>query len=810
MQVWSNHRNRSSWIVALLALAMIIPTWTDTPPAGAQQPSPSGTAPDDAAASCWEIKQNDPSVEDGIYWLQTPELVAPEQFYCDMTTDGGGWVLIGRGRENWRPEYQGQGTPAQVRNVVTGPAAFNTRSLHSKIVDGLLNGGRVDELPDGVRVRRATNASGTSWQDARFQFANRDRWVWSFSSEHPVASYDFGGILGSGSGGTTSSFGKNDIYKRIDTRDDHSGQGWTRGWAFGSLVRGTNSPDSYLWSHSSGVGHARPFTQIYLRPQLSSADLDYSTIADTGTPEQELQPLLQSGAEDQQWGVTGRTTDKTNEHYTETQDATQVGDTVFVGGNFQYVQKGGSPAPAEKVEQSYLAGFDVHTGEWVSSFRPTFDGQVKTLATLPGGTLVAGGEFTEVNGTSVVGLVALDPVTGEINPDWTVTLENRLACCPVRVWDLEVDGDQLYIGGSFTHVQGGDQSREVFARNAARVSVADGSADPGWNPNFNGTVYDMDIGSDGERFYAAGHMTWSNQEPTENVAILSTGEGAPLVPGMKQPEFSNEQHYQQAIVEAGDRVWVGGSEHSLFSYSTSDFSLLSGNITKEGGDFQSAEVYDGVVYATCHCGHWNYSEAYTWRDIGTDWTQADTINFVGAWDTTSGEFLPEFNIWTNTTYAQGPWGSFQDSTGTVWFLGDFREARRPNGTFQWVGGFVRFAPRDTTAPSVPADLTSTDLGEGTFRLSWHGSSDDQGAVRYEVLRDDRVITTTTDTALVVDEPVEAQRYFVRAIDATGNRSASTPVHVLGPTAPAGSGDAEKANVDTMQTDDAATERRENE
>src|SRR5699024_2861456 len=108
---------------------------------------------------------------------------------------------------------------------------------------------------------------------------------------------------------------------------------------------------------------------------------------------------------------------------------------------------------------------------------------------------------------------ALDPETGDIDPDWTVQLENRLSCCPVRVWTLNIQDDQLYIGGSFTHVQGGEQDREVFARNAARVSVTDGSADPDWNPNFNGTVYDIDIGSNGDRFYAVGHMTWSNEEP---------------------------------------------------------------------------------------------------------------------------------------------------------------------------------------------------------------------------------------------------------------------------------------------------------
>ena len=44
-----------------------------------------------AAASCWDIKQRDSKAADGTYWLQTPAMDHPAQFYCDQTTDGGGF-----------------------------------------------------------------------------------------------------------------------------------------------------------------------------------------------------------------------------------------------------------------------------------------------------------------------------------------------------------------------------------------------------------------------------------------------------------------------------------------------------------------------------------------------------------------------------------------------------------------------------------------------------------------------------------------------------------------------------------------------
>ena len=53
------------------------------------------------------------------------------------------------------------------------------------------------------------------------------------------------------------------------------------------------------------------------------------------------------------------------------------------------------------------------------------------------------------------------------------------------------------------------------------------------------------------------------------------------------------------------------------------------------------------------------------------------------------------------------------------------------------------------------------------------------AVSYEILRDDRPIATSDTTSVEVPRGGE-NRFFVRAVDAEGNRSATTPVY----TAPA--------------------------
>jgi hypothetical protein len=49
-----------------------------------------------AGNSAKEIKQNYPTAADGIYWITNPNINggAPFQIYADMTTDGGGWMLL--------------------------------------------------------------------------------------------------------------------------------------------------------------------------------------------------------------------------------------------------------------------------------------------------------------------------------------------------------------------------------------------------------------------------------------------------------------------------------------------------------------------------------------------------------------------------------------------------------------------------------------------------------------------------------------------------------------------------------------------
>lgn len=748
----------------------------------AADPAFDGSSQARAAASCWEIKQDKPSASDGSYWLLTPELQAPTQFYCDMTTDGGGWVLVGRGRDGWNWDGDASGTPAQVAGTVTGTGAFAPRKLSNAVIDGLMGGRRIDSLSEGVRLRRAANTTGTSWQEARFTLRSRDRWSWGLGAGHPITSYSFDGATTNATT-TTREFGSNTAQRRVWTFES-ANNNWVRGFNFGQGGTGSNAASSFVYSTASGGAYGTPFTQVFIRPRTTTSDLDYSAVSDAGTSAQTAPKLAKNGALTAPWGVTGTGAGGTGELATEAQAFAQVGNTMYVGGNFTTVR---NSSGSESVAQPYLAAFNATTGEWIRSFRPQLNHQVKALTALPGGRLAVGGEFTTAQGAARRGLAVYDTATGALDPAWDTTLENRVqSTSKVSIRALDTDGTRLYVGGQFTHFVRGTSA--VYARNAGRMVISTQRADTAWNPNFNGTVAALDVSDDASRVYFGGYFTTSGSATADRGAAVSTASGAALTPWTVRHSTSGSAKYQQAVKQAGDKVWLGGSQHNMFSYDTSTLALEDTGITRSGGDIQAMDANSDVVYAGCHCGDWNYSGTtnYDSLSIGQTnpaWNQADKVSLLGAWNASTGSFMPELAPQWKSRGGYGVWSLKVAQDGTLWTGGSMTSAVRENGSNQWVGGFVRFAQRPSTAPSAPRGLT-VSLDGSTSTAHWTAGS--TSGATYEVIRNNRVVATTTGTSVAVAGSAASDRWFVRASDGQGNRSASTSVAraAAAPAAPA--------------------------
>ncbi len=768
-------------VIAAGLTAAIVPA----SPASAA-PAVDGLTQATAAASCWEVKQLNGSAPSGTYWILTPQLEVPTKIYCDQTTDGGGWALIGRGRENWTYNYDGIGKPADVADTVTGTAAFAPRQLGAATVTALMGGKRIDDpnYASGVRVRRAADQAGATWQESRFTFrsGSRDRWTWALGAGLPVASFSIGS--GMGSDQTTRNFGTDDAFQRIWTAEDPANS-YTRGFTYGSQVTGTTSSSSFIYSKNSGGAYGVPFTQVYIRPKLTSSQLTFTSIPSAGTAAQTIRAAPRSGAMTTEWGVTGLGAGGTAETAGEVQAFAQIGGTVYVGGNFTTVQKGASASGTDVVDQPYLAAFDASTGAYIRSFTPRFDNQVKSLAALPNGKLAVGGEFTSVNGSARKGLVVIDPQSGALDTSWTTDLVNKLTGGIVSVRGLDVGGSYLYLTGAFTHFTRPGES-ERYAKGGARINLSTGVVDSGWNPDFNGTGTAVDASDDGSAVYFSGYFTTMRGGATaDRAAAISTASGAAKVANW-QPTFSTagSARYQQAVKQVGGKVWLGGSQHSMFSYDPTTFALENAHITKDGGDLQAITGGNGLVFGGCHCEQWNYSDTTqfdTTSPGSTDisWSQADKIYYVGAWDATTGDYAPEFTPEMRARQGRGAWALMVASDGTLWAGGTLTSAVKENGANQWLGGFARFAVRPHAAPTRPTNLAVAVSGSSS-QLTWSGSAPSGGT--FEVLRNDRVIGLTTANQLSVPGASSGDRFAVRAADGWGNRSASTSV--VGP--PAGS------------------------
>ena len=741
-----------------------------------------------AAASCWEIKQNDPRSADGTYWLQTSTMEAPGQFFCDQTTDGGGWVMIGRGREGWETWGQGNGDQTRLQTRPRTAGDFEVVQASHETVNGLLGGTKVSDLPDGVMVQRAWNHRGSSYQTVRMQFPKMSDFIWPFKSAHPV-NVKFnrewwvnGGIVWSG-------FGTNAGWGYVNLTASPQNQ-YTMGFGYGPLASSwydTSSSTSYFHRNGSIIN---PYAEVYVRPELRSTDSSFRAISDGGLAAETQKASVSEFATPTTWGVTGNLNGSIQEGSIQVQAFEQIGSTMYVGGNFTGVQKGKN---GQEITSRGLAAFDAVTGDWTGQ---TFDfnNQVKDLVELPSGKLLAVGDFTKVNGETRVGTVLIDPATGQIDPSWNLQVRNGNGG-RVSVKSAKVIDGRIYLAGAFTHLSGNGVS-SVYARNAGRLDLT-GTPDRSWNPEFNGTVADIDVDEADTYFYAAGFFTRIHDRVAENAARVETSEGATLDQSWSFRHSYFIGKYQQAVTVGNGRAYFGGSQHSLFGYNTSDMTRTSGSITMQnGGDLQATTASaTGVVYGSCHCSDYTFQDAYQYLALGDTWTRADEIQWVGGWDQATGRQIGWTPYRLSSLRSTGAWALEMGDDGALWVGGDFNFSYTSKTAGQWSGGWVRMPARSATAPAVPANLRASDGNAKEVPLKW---SSVPGAESYDILRDDRTVATTTSTSITV--PLGGNnRFFVRAVASDGLRGASTHAYTVD-----ANGQPTQPDDSTILVDDDAT------
>lgn len=216
---------------------------------------------------------------------------ANQSFNARVDNVGGtGWLLVGRGRQGWEFDTDGQGLVTNVNQNLGTPAAFAPALYSDAIINDLLLQSGFNPTNAEVRIRRAANALGTAFQEARWRSFTNTSWTSVFSN--PGVDTNSGGlpvtleIQASALSGAQT-------YTGVQTRDagDNDGRrvftwGWSghagqRGFSYGSAVNlvSGSSPTNFLWENG-GENHEIPYTEVYVRSLVPATP---GNITKTGT-----------------------------------------------------------------------------------------------------------------------------------------------------------------------------------------------------------------------------------------------------------------------------------------------------------------------------------------------------------------------------------------------------------------------------------------------------------------------------------------------------------------------------------------------
>ena len=194
------------------------------------------------------------------------------------------WLLVGRGREGWDFDDDGQGS---VEDVITGlgtPDAFSPAMYSDDLINALLDASGVDLTEVEIRISRAANPEGTAYSEVRWRPTDQATWRGNFDDpeyavEHEVV--DGAGLPDMDPGVRTdgntkdialSGNGGSRVFTFPWGTPEGGGHLGVQGFSYGQAVTdGANNDTSFLWE--TGVeNHALPYTQLYIRIETEFVD----------------------------------------------------------------------------------------------------------------------------------------------------------------------------------------------------------------------------------------------------------------------------------------------------------------------------------------------------------------------------------------------------------------------------------------------------------------------------------------------------------------------------------------------------------
>ncbi|GAA1417357.1 PKD domain-containing protein [Agrococcus citreus] len=192
---------------------------------------------------------------------------------------------------------------------------------------------------------------------------------------------------------------------------------------------------------------------------------------------------------------------------------TMIGSTVYAAGGFANARAPLAAPGTSLTPRSNILSFDIRTGN-LSSFAPQVNGPIRAVAASPDGSrLYIGGSFTSVNGQSRFNVAALDPVTGALVPGFNASIGGS------GVYGMAVTGDAVYVTGLFSQANG------VARQNLAAFATANGALRP-WAPTLDRQGDALVIEPGGAHVIVGGRFSVTNGVVQRGLAAIHPVSGA--------------------------------------------------------------------------------------------------------------------------------------------------------------------------------------------------------------------------------------------------------------------------------------------
>lgn len=230
------------------------------------------------------------------------------------------------------------------------------------------------------------------------------------------------------------------------------------------------------------------------------------------------------------------------------------GDTIYAGGNFELANEDGIRGIAsferEDAELNWSKGLDQAAGATPRTLAIAIDDQ----------DVYIGGRFTDVEDTERMNVALLDHSDGAVDQQW----DPEVGGTGNTVYAMEILGDTLYVGGDIFSVTGGDPGAEdERVYNLAALALDEQGTQREWNPDANNNVYTMTT-HDGDlyvggRFFEVRGGDDEEFEDQSSAAVFDTSAEANLLDWDPQVQGGRIE----GMTQLGDSLYLGGTFDEL-------------------------------------------------------------------------------------------------------------------------------------------------------------------------------------------------------------------------------------------------------